>query len=176
MAMSTAVRCGNCKADHESAAEVRECYGAPQAPASIKDVHQGGGVAKLAPVETAPEFSLDEGYYTVVMDGVGHRTFRVSTVKSGGLAGRRIISYLMGSDNTSDYQGCGFVTQDGVKFWRRFAGESLLTYAVEVLLDGPTKAQKDYSLHSGNCYVCGRMLTDPTSVELGIGPVCRGDA
>lgn len=28
----------------------------------------------------------------------------------------------------------------------------------------------------GRCYVCGRTLTDETSRELGIGPVCRGDA
>jgi hypothetical protein len=27
----------------------------------------------------------------------------------------------------------------------------------------------------GRCYVCGRTLTDETSRELGIGPVCRGD-
>jgi hypothetical protein len=27
----------------------------------------------------------------------------------------------------------------------------------------------------GRCYVCGRTLTDETSRQLGIGPVCRGD-
>ena len=27
--------------------------------------------------------------------------------------------------------------------------------------------------HLGSCMVCGRTLTDATSIELGIGPVCR---
>lgn len=26
--------------------------------------------------------------------------------------------------------------------------------------------------HSGRCKVCGRLLTDPTSVERGVGPDC----
>lgn len=28
--------------------------------------------------------------------------------------------------------------------------------------------------HEGNCSVCGRPLTDPESIRLGIGPKCRG--
>ena len=28
--------------------------------------------------------------------------------------------------------------------------------------------------HEGRCGACGRALTDPTSIELGIGPTCRG--
>ena len=28
--------------------------------------------------------------------------------------------------------------------------------------------------HLGNCLRCGRTLTDATSIEIGLGPVCRG--
>ena len=30
-------------------------------------------------------------------------------------------------------------------------------------------------LHLGKCLKCNRTLTDATSIELGLGPVCRGD-
>lgn len=30
-------------------------------------------------------------------------------------------------------------------------------------------------LHLGKCGVCGRPLTDPVSIEVGIGPICRGE-
>jgi hypothetical protein len=32
---------------------------------------------------------------------------------------------------------------------------------------------KQHVLTSTNCFVCGKLLTDPTSIEMGIGPVCR---
>lgn len=35
---------------------------------------------------------------------------------------------------------------------------------------------REFGVLTGNCCVCGRELTDPQSVERGIGPVCgRGD-
>lgn len=27
--------------------------------------------------------------------------------------------------------------------------------------------------HEGRCFKCGHRLTDPTSIEIGIGPICR---
>lgn len=29
-------------------------------------------------------------------------------------------------------------------------------------------------MHFGKCVICGKPLTDATSIEIGIGPVCRG--
>jgi hypothetical protein len=29
--------------------------------------------------------------------------------------------------------------------------------------------------HEGRCGKCNRKLTDPTSIRIGLGPVCRGD-
>ncbi len=31
-----------------------------------------------------------------------------------------------------------------------------------------------YGRRTGNCACCGRVLSDPKSVELGIGPICKG--
>jgi len=37
----------------------------------------------------------------------------------------------------------------------------------------PLDAAVQYGRETGNCACCGRLLTDPRSVELGIGPVCK---
>jgi hypothetical protein len=29
-------------------------------------------------------------------------------------------------------------------------------------------------MHTGNCLVCGKTLTDAKSIEFGLGPICRG--
>ena len=39
--------------------------------------------------------------------------------------------------------------------------------------DDPLTAAIKYGKESGNCSCCGRELTDPASIEAGIGPVCR---
>lgn len=120
---------------------------------------------------------LPEGYYTVVLESGEHRTFRIKVASSQSkLAGKAIISYLSGSDNTSDYTGFGFVEGTQIKIWRRFSEDSTLADAAKILVGDPTAAQQGYAKVSGNCYICARTLTDPTSIDLGIGPVCRGDA
>lgn len=117
---------------------------------------------------------LPQGYFTVVLEGEGHRTFRVKDASAQSkLYGKRIISFLAGPDNTSDYNGFGFVTPSGVQVWNRFKAQSVLIEAVDILLGDVEAAQKGYALMSENCYRCGKLLTDPTSIELGIGPKCR---
>lgn len=37
----------------------------------------------------------------------------------------------------------------------------------------PEKAAVAYGQKFGNCSCCGRLLTNPESIELGIGPICR---
>lgn len=36
----------------------------------------------------------------------------------------------------------------------------------------PSKVARDYGKETGSCCCCGRELTDPTSIAMGIGPVC----
>jgi hypothetical protein len=114
-----------------------------------------------------------DGYYTVVFDEGEHRTIRIREVRNGNLAGRRIASYLAGPDNESDYVGFGFVEGRTVRLWKRFGDDSTLADAWRILVEDPDSAAKGYAVESGNCWRCNRTLTDPESIELGIGPVCR---
>jgi hypothetical protein len=43
----------------------------------------------------------------------------------------------------------------------------------EILVD-PRKAAEDYGHEIGSCAICNRTLTDPESIERGIGPICAG--
>lgn len=38
-----------------------------------------------------------------------------------------------------------------------------------------TLPPKVHILHEGMCGKCGRPLTDPVSIEYGLGPICRGE-
>lgn len=130
--------------------------------------------------------SVRDGYYTVVFETgqpssggspdyvPSHRTIRVRTVSTGNLAGRTVVSYLAGPNNESDYVGFGFLSGTELGLWKRFQDESELVDAVAILVEDPEAAGRGYAAESGNCYVCGRTLTDPQSIDLGIGPICRG--
>lgn len=39
----------------------------------------------------------------------------------------------------------------------------------------PAEAAMAHGRETGNCSCCGRLLTDPNSIELGIGPICAGN-
>lgn len=104
-----------------------------------------------------------------------HRTFKVSTVKNGGLQGKRIISLLTGSDNENDYQGFGFVREDGgINVWSRLRGtqfDKLARFLEHADHHAATNGVQ--FKHSILCRRCNRKLTDPVSIETGMGPHCR---
>jgi hypothetical protein len=129
---------------------------------------------------------LEDGCYTVMYNsteyGRGHRTFRIRTQRSHEWRGDekvRLISLLIGPDNTHDYMRLGEVNSDGsLKVWNRFQHDekTLIVNCLELLFSGKItdKAQKMYAMKSGNCYRCGRELTHPESIAQGIGPECGG--
>lgn len=49
-----------------------------------------------------------------------------------------------------------------------------LTLVLSRILSNPDAAKMAYARELGQCYECSRTLTDPESIRLGIGPVCRG--
>ena len=119
------------------------------------------------------------GYVTAHNPATGqHRTFRIQTVHQSEnlfMLGKRIIGLLVGPDNTSSYQGFGFVEEDGsVRVWSKHRGTQY-----EKLADVLNRADYFAEQHgvrfecSVKCRKCNRDLTDPLSIELGIGPVCR---
>jgi hypothetical protein len=50
----------------------------------------------------------------------------------------------------------------------------VLTALLQAIEADPERAAVLYGKASGNCSICGRDLTDPESIERGIGPICAG--
>jgi hypothetical protein len=110
------------------------------------------------------------GTFTVKNPKTGnHRTFQVRTAKGGKLKGKRIISLLIGPDNTADYLGIGFATDQGAKVWNRYSGT---TY--EKTLEVLNHLERlNLEVHFETCCRrCNRPLTTPESITSGIGPEC----
>lgn len=47
------------------------------------------------------------------------------------------------------------------------------TILEKIVHDGIQQAAERFGREIGRCAICGRTLTDPHSIEIGIGPVCR---
>jgi|TARA_R110002096_G_scaffold55026_3_gene141591 hypothetical protein len=133
----------------------------------------------MSTVETSPEITTHNGTLTVSNPATGkHRTFRIKTQKDDArfAPGERVISLLVGPDNTSDYRGFGFVVDGRVKVWRRFEtveGGQFTRYSR--MLNSLEAECEKFGLvvdFATNCRRCNRQLTTPESVQSGIGPVC----
>lgn len=68
--------------------------------------------------------NVHNGTYTVSHPTQGHFTLKLFTVKKGDLAGRRLISLLVGPDNVSNYKGVAFWNdaRKCANVWRRHRG------------------------------------------------------
>lgn len=123
-----------------------------------------------APKVTALANQPRQGTFTVVTDA-GRRTIRVSA----NVEGKRFVSLLTGPDT---YTCIGLIADNGFRFTRKWeTHDAPLTRAAvaAVITFDPAELEKHgkvYAMESGNCWVCGRELTTPESIEAGIGPVC----
>lgn len=138
--------------------------------------------------------AIVNGRYTIVNRRTGeHRTFRIETQpvgREGGTSfapGQRILSLLTGPDNENDYQGFAFVDDNGIHVWMKkrsadpkhrspfeIYAEMLWSLAIENVHS--SWAEKGYALlEEGRCARCGRTLTEPESLRIGVGPICRGE-
>lgn len=109
------------------------------------------------------------------------------TIKSDVPAGRYAVT---GDDGTTDFYRVDRPTEgrwDGYIFVKLLLGgphghpreERVPIRNIQTILDkvakaGPKAASIRYGKELGSCGVCGRTLTNPESIEAGIGPVCRG--
>lgn len=119
-----------------------------------------------------------DGFYTVSFEDGSHVTIRINSVSAkqarNGKAAR-YASYLNGPINTSDYARFAFV--NGASYRPFKMGNFKRQIAALEILMGSTDATefgRAYASESGNCWVCGRLLTDPESIAAGIGPICAG--
>lgn len=137
-----------------------------------------------ATTETLPR--LDDHFDIATHNGIvtventvrgTHRTFRIRTQPDDAKFApkERVLSLLVGQDNESDYNGIGFVKDDGrVILWKRYR-----TPQYEALVKVLTMPDHYRTLgcvyhFEGHCRRCNRTLTTPESIRDGIGPVCAG--
>jgi hypothetical protein len=114
---------------------------------------------------------------TFVSLRTGNRfTYRVRASDDGRVF---FVALLVGPSNEEDYSYLGTIFADnlnyrhGVKSRIAFEapGAVAFDYCWSFIRDG--KAPKDAEVyHEGKCGKCGRRLTTPESVTLGLGPVC----
>jgi len=78
---------------------------------------------QAAALPSAPP-NVQNGTYTVDHGARGHFTIKLHTAQGGDLRGKRILSLLVGPDNTSDYKGVAFWDDEKREafVWRRFLG------------------------------------------------------
>lgn len=139
----------------------------------MREQHQATVTPQV--VADPAERAVRNGLYTAVIGDGSHVTLRISDCKFAE-DHDQMVSYLNGPDNEYNYTGFAFLDGSGFHVWKKFQSAARLVEALEVLVNGdPEEAGKRYALESGNCYVCNRTLTDPKSIELGIGPICRGE-
>ena len=133
-----------------------------------------------------PACKLFNGRYTVSSAATGeHRTFWVRTQPADAefAPGKRVLALLTGTqnDDLDHYTGFAFVDDGGIHVWRSKADRSPLwgQYA-EMLwtlaLDGAFSpwVERGYRIHQeGHCIRCNRILTTPSSIAAGIGPICE---
>jgi hypothetical protein len=126
---------------------------------------------------------VSKGFYTIVSPE-GNRTLKISKwgedrYREGQVV--RWISFLSGSNNTSDYTTFARQDEDGeLHMLTKFKGNAMLKEMAELILFG-TVSERDemrgaYALESNNCAICNRMLTVEDSIRRGIGPICAESA
>jgi hypothetical protein len=114
-------------------------------------------------------------------------TGSTSTIKSDVPEGRYAVT---GEDGTTDFYKVDRPTEGkwagyifvklglggphGDPRWERIPLRNVQTILNKIAADGPKEAMLRYGKELGHCGHCGRTLTNPESIEAGIGPVCRG--
>lgn len=131
---------------------------------------------------TAPQWR--EGYFTV-STSAGHRTFRIrrQDERANFWPGHLLLAHLTGSDNTSDYTSIGVIRMDGsLRLWKKHSNDAELLVDIAALQASFDDALEQFValagtdaevMASARCLRCPNMLTNPESLRIGMGPVCR---
>lgn len=121
---------------------------------------------KMRSVTTASREPLPDvpaGRYAITGQDDSTDFYKVDRPEEGKWAGYTFVKLLVASGGFGDD-----LSEQRVSF------AQIRSVLERILEDGPEKAMKRYGHELGECGHCGRTLTNPESIELGIGPVCAG--
>lgn len=118
--------------------------------------------------------------FTIVSKKTGNR-FTYKVTKGGKKSNEhvRFVHVLVGPSNTDSYQYIGYMLENSRE--RLIAGRKgkanipcfdALNWLVRNLNRAVLPEQIEF-YHSGQCGACGRVLTDPHSIKVGLGPICE---
>lgn len=133
------------------------------------------------PVEGQFSLRTHNGRVTITSPTGQHRTVWIRTqARDAKFApGQRIISmYTKGeNDNPFSYQGFGFVRSDGsIALWNRTSGVAIYIRLANLLQNLEQAVGMGYTFKlEGRCRICNRVLTNPESIDRGIGPECAAN-
>lgn len=113
------------------------------------------------PVDGIDLRPVPSGYYAAEDEEGVLRFFKIDNVEKGRWEGWIFVK-VMASDE--------LYRQGMQRPGQAYSGKS--QHAVSLIAQEPQEASSRYGHEIGVCGVCGRTLTDPESIERGIGPVC----
>ena len=128
--------------------------------------------------------AVNNGYFTIENTKTGEwRTFRIQKQKEHNRlpTGAQVLSLLVGPENTTQYRAFAFINTRGAFSFKKLREKSGVWQAYcnlvhSLLTEGAQSryyTERKYVIRqSERCFMCGRMLTTPESIEMGIGPVC----
>ncbi len=103
-----------------------------------------------------------------------HYTYKVRKAKDRN--GLYFASLLTGRDNEKDYTYMGILTRDGLLLTQasKYTENSIAVKALNFFMKHIESVPSNLGVfHEGRCCCCGRKLTTPESIKLGIGPECK---
>jgi hypothetical protein len=110
------------------------------------------------------------GIITILNPATGeHRTVKISTAKGG----TRWVYILSGPNNESDWTSFGRIKHERVKVFRRLSCDGFYDSLANILNCPAKFVGRLEFMFEGKCRKCNRRLTNPESIESGIGPECR---
>lgn len=175
------------------AAPVARSNGPAPATPDTDDCPATPATKPLPPALARAFLTAGRALFTVVSKSTGARfTFKISRPAPNperearyGRSTRRplFIGVLSGPDNESSYSYLGTIWEDSEKFTYAHGRKSFVSADapsaraalwLTKCLNNPALLEQAEVYHAGRCGRCGRTLTVPSSIEIGLGPECAG--
>lgn len=119
--------------------------------------------------------------FTVTSAATGTRfTYKIKAKEIDGGRTLHFVSVLTGDDNEADYtflgtifEGREFRHSSKSRIGREAPSARAFAWSFSRIMGDTLNGQATVH-HEGRCGRCGRKLTVPSSIELGLGPECAG--